>query len=56
MAVFSHEEFQFDLRVAAIPVGEIRAAGRDVRVARYGATPYCVYAMFTGGGLDLVRG
>src|SRR5271156_6263708 len=51
MAAFAREEFQFDLRVATIPVSEIRAAGRDVRVARYGATPHCVYAMFAGGGL-----
>jgi hypothetical protein len=51
MAAFAREEFQFDLRVSTIPVGEIRAAGRDVRVARYGATPHCVYAMFAGGGL-----
>ena len=51
MAAFARGEFQFDLRVAALPVRDIRAAGRDVRVARYGATPYCVYAMFMGGGL-----
>jgi hypothetical protein len=51
MADFSHREFKLDLRVAAISVKEIRTAGRDVRVARYGATPRCVYAMFAGGGL-----
>jgi hypothetical protein len=51
MAAFAREEFEFDLRVGAIPVRDIRAAGRDVRIARYGATPYCVYAMFMGGGL-----
>ena len=51
MAAFAREEFEFDLRVGTIPVSDIRAAGRDVRVARYGATPYCVYAMFMGGGL-----
>ena len=60
MAAFAREEFEFDLRVGTIPVGDIRPAGRDVRVARYGATPYCVYAMFTGGGLawfeDEVKG
>ena len=33
------------------PVGEIRAAGYDVRVARFAAAPPCVYAMFAGGGL-----
>ncbi len=50
-AVFAREEFQIELRVATIPVGAIRSAGRDVRVARYGASPHCAYAMFAGGGL-----
>jgi Protein of unknown function (DUF3095) len=51
MSAFARKEFEFDLRVGAISVRDIRAVGRDVRVARYGATPYCVYAMFMGGGL-----
>ena len=51
MAAFAREEFHFDLRVAMAPVGEIRAAGYDVKVARFAAAPPCVYAMFTGGGL-----
>ncbi|MGO8798676.1 MAG: DUF3095 family protein [Roseiarcus sp.] len=51
MAVFAREELQIELRVAMIPVAGIRAAGRDVRVARYAASPHCAYAMFTGGGL-----
>jgi hypothetical protein len=51
MAAFAREEFQFELRVAVVPVREIRRAGRDIRVARFAATPHCVYAMFSGGGL-----
>ena len=51
MAAFAREEFHFDLRVAMAPVSEIRAAGYDVRVARFAAAPPCVYAMFAGGGL-----
>jgi Protein of unknown function (DUF3095) len=50
-ANFAHDEFKLELRVATIPAREIRAAGRDIKVARYGATPHCVYAMFAGGGL-----
>ena len=51
MANFAREEFGLELRVATVSAREIRAAGRDVRVARYGATSHCVYAMFAGGGL-----
>jgi hypothetical protein len=51
MAAFAREEFQIELRVAMLAVGAIRAAGRDVKVARYGASPHCAYAMFAGGGL-----
>jgi len=52
MAAFAQAEFELGLRVAAIPVGDIRAAGRDVRIARFAASRHCVYAMFTGGGLS----
>ena len=51
MAAFGHSEFELALRVAMIPVSDIRAAGRDVRVARFAATQQCIYAMFAGGGL-----
>jgi len=51
MAAFARTEFELDLRVAMIPVGEIRKAGRDVRVARFAASKQCVYAMFDGGGV-----
>jgi hypothetical protein len=39
------------LRVTIVPVSEIRAAGHDVRVARYAASENVSYAMFTGGVL-----
>jgi len=51
MAAFAQAEFDLELRAAMIPVSEIRAAGRDVRVARFAASEHCVYAMFSGGGL-----
>ncbi len=34
----AHAEFGMDLRVAMIAVADIRAGGRDVRVARFGAS------------------
>jgi Protein of unknown function (DUF3095) len=55
MAVFSREELQMELRVAMVPVAAVRAAGRDVRVARFAASPQCAYAMFSGGGLTWVE-
>ena len=51
MAVFAREELQIELRVAMIPVSAVRAAGRDIRVGRFAASPFCTYAMFVGGGL-----
>jgi hypothetical protein len=51
MAAYAAAEFELDLRVATMPVAAIRAAGRDVRVARFAASEHCVYAMFAGGGL-----
>jgi hypothetical protein len=56
MAVFAREELQMELRVAMVPVAAVRAAGRDVRVARFAASPHCAYAMFAGGGLTWVEG
>jgi Protein of unknown function (DUF3095) len=55
MAVFAREELEMELRVAAVPVAAVRAAGRDVRVARFAASPHCAYAMFSGGGLTWVE-
>jgi hypothetical protein len=55
MAVFAREELEIELRVAMAPAATIRAAGRDVRVARYAASPHCNYAMFVGGGLAWIE-
>src|SRR5262249_6654564 len=55
MAVFAKQELQIELRVAMIPIADVRAAGRDVRVGRFAASPHCTYAMFVGGGLAWVE-
>lgn len=54
MAAFAQTEFGIELRAAMIPVSDIRAAGRDVRVARFAPSENCVYAMFSGGGVAWV--
>jgi len=46
------EEIDLSLRAAMVPVGDIRAAGNDVLVARYGASPAVAYAMFSGHGVE----
>jgi Protein of unknown function (DUF3095) len=46
------QEFAMTLRVAQVPVPDIRAAGVDVAVARYSAAKGVDYAMFAGGGLS----
>jgi hypothetical protein len=48
---WADEEVQFDLRAALVPIADIRAAGRDLKVARYNVSPHLDYAMMTGGGL-----
>jgi hypothetical protein len=44
------DELDLTLRVGMISVAAIRAAGHDMRVARYAASSEAVYAMFFGGG------
>jgi len=44
-------EFGITLRVALIPVEDVRAAGLDLRVARFQVSDGADYAMFSGGGL-----
>ncbi len=49
--VWAREEFDMGLRVGLFPVADIRAAGRDVSVARYQVSDGVDYAMFAGGGV-----
>ena len=50
-ATWVGEALGLTMRVALVPVEAIRAAGFDVRVARYAPSPHVSYAMFEGGGL-----
>lgn len=45
-------EFDVALRTAIVPVSDIRAAGHDVRVARFRVSQSADYAMFSGGGVS----
>ena len=50
-AAWAEDVLGLKLRVGLVPVAAIRAAGFDVRVARFAASRAVSYAMFTGGGL-----
>lgn len=52
VARWSREEFDIEMRVALVPVTAARAAGFDIRVARFQISDGADYAMFLGGGLD----
>ena len=44
------EELGLEMRAAIVPVRDVRAAGVDVRVARFKVSDEVSYAMFAGGG------
>lgn len=44
------EDLGLQMRTALAPIDAIRAAGHDVRIARYRASPDVAFAMFAGGG------
>ncbi|MEX0307371.1 MAG: DUF3095 domain-containing protein [Ruegeria sp.] len=48
---WAETEFAITLRAGLVSVADIRAAGHDLRVARYAPSTGVDYAMFTGGGL-----
>ncbi|MEP1613032.1 MAG: DUF3095 domain-containing protein [Roseobacter sp.] len=51
VATWADLEFDMEMRVALIPVSEIRKNGHDVCVARFRVSQGADYAMFAGGGL-----
>src|SRR5271169_364361 len=55
-AAWTDSELGLTLRVALMPVGEIRKAGFDVRIARHAPSANVSYAMFSGGGLAWADG
>ena len=50
-ATWVKTDLDLDMRVALIPISDVRARGLDVRVARFAPSPNVSYAMFSGGGL-----
>ncbi len=50
-AAWARDDLGLALRDAMVPVETVRAAGFDVRIARYGPSRDVDYAMFAGGGL-----
>jgi Protein of unknown function (DUF3095) len=51
VAAWVRDDVGMDMRVALVPIAAVRAAGFDVRVARFAPSPDVSYAMFSGGGL-----
>lgn len=45
-------DLALDMRAALVPVAAVRAAGLDVRVARFAPSTAVSYALFSGGGLE----
>jgi hypothetical protein len=50
-AAWVRDDLDLIMRVALVPVAEIRASGFDIRVARFAPSKDVSYAMFSGGGL-----
>ncbi len=47
----ARKSFDLDLRIATLPMAQIRAAGLNIRVARYRVSEHYVQAVFAGGGM-----
>jgi Protein of unknown function (DUF3095) len=50
-ASWTTRELGLTLRVAMVPMREVRSHGVDVSVARYAVSEHLSYAMFSGGGI-----
>jgi Protein of unknown function (DUF3095) len=50
-AAWAKDDLDLTMRVALVPVANVRAHGLDVRVARFAPSANVAYAMFSGGGL-----
>jgi hypothetical protein len=50
-AAWVKEELDLTLRTGLVPVAAVRAAGADIRLARFAASNNVALAMFAGGGL-----
>ena len=48
---WAKEGINLQLRAALVPVRDVIAAGKQVRVARFQVSPGVAYAMFSGGGI-----
>lgn len=52
----ARDAFGLDLRIATVPVTDIRAAGFSVQVARYRVSENYTQAVFSGGGISCADG
>jgi len=52
LRTWSTERLGLELRAALVPVADVRAAGHDVRAARFRVSGEVAYAMFSGGGAN----
>lgn len=50
VARWIEEDLGLNMRTALVPLDAVRAAGHDVRIARFQASPDMTFAMFAGGG------
>jgi hypothetical protein len=51
VAAWVRDELDLEMRIALVPIEDIRANRLDVRVARFAPSADVSYAMFSGGGL-----